>query len=217
MGKSIENLSSVTRRRARLAKNVFQVHGVDAKGATIVARPVRRGQLLSFFASCRAAWWAWKRAVRRIIGARALSELGHEVKLIPPAHVKPYVRRNKNDAADAAAICEAVGAAEHALCGGSQRREPGRADAPSGARTSRGQRTGCSMRCADTWPRSASWRRKERNIAYALKRLPTDGADDNGEVVVPDCVREALRAAGSPDRRDRRGDRRRSTRRSRRR
>ena len=57
--------------------------------------------------------------------ARALIELGHEVKLIPPAYVKPYVRRSKNDAVDAAAICEAVGRPSHALRGGSQRRKPG--------------------------------------------------------------------------------------------
>ena len=68
MGKSIKNLSSVTIVGLDIAKNVFQVHGVDAGGALVVAKAVRRGQLLSFFASLPHAWWESKRAVRRTIG-----------------------------------------------------------------------------------------------------------------------------------------------------
>ena len=92
-----------------IAKNVFQVHAVDAQGALVVAKPVRRGQLLAFFASpprCRVGLEACSSAHH---WARALAGLGHEARLIPPAYVKPYVRRGKNDAADAAAICEALG------------------------------------------------------------------------------------------------------------
>ena len=109
MGKSIKNLSSVTVVGLDIAKNVFQVHGVDAKGAAVVARAVRRGQLLSFFASLPRCLVGIEACSSAYHWARALSELGHRVKLIPPAYVKPYVRRSKNDAVDAAAICEAVG------------------------------------------------------------------------------------------------------------
>ena len=58
--------------------------------------------------SCRRAWSAWKRAAHRIIGRARLTKLGHEVRLMPPAYVKPYVKRGKTDASDAEAICEAV-------------------------------------------------------------------------------------------------------------
>ncbi len=91
-----------------LAKNVFQVHGVDAEGGVVVRRALRRRQVLPFF----------RKLVPCLIGieacgtshhwARELSGLGHEVKLMPPAYVKPYVKRGKTDAADAEAICEAV-------------------------------------------------------------------------------------------------------------
>src|SRR5271169_5341013 len=107
MGKSIIELSSVTRVGLDLAKNVFQVHGVDAKGEVIVARKVRRGALAQFFAKLAPCVVAMEACSSAHHWARQLMALGHEVKLIPPAHVKPYVRRNKNDAADAAAICEA--------------------------------------------------------------------------------------------------------------
>jgi transposase len=109
MGKSIRNLSTVTRVGLDLAKRVFQVHAVGAKGEIVVARKLTRSQLIPFFAElppCVAAMEACSSAHH---WGRALIELGHEVRLIPPAHVKPYVRRNKNDPADAAAICEAMG------------------------------------------------------------------------------------------------------------
>ena len=91
-----------------LAKNVFQVHGVDVEGAVVFRRQLRRAQVLPFFkkqASCLVGMEACATAHH---WARQLIELGHEVKLVPPHYVKPYVKRSKNDAADAAAICEAV-------------------------------------------------------------------------------------------------------------
>ena len=108
MGKSNPNLSSVTCVGLDIAKNVFQVHAVDAKGAVVVAKAVRRGQLATFFASLPSCLVGMEACSSAHHWARELIELGHEVKLIPPAYVKPYVRRNKNDAADAAAICEAA-------------------------------------------------------------------------------------------------------------
>jgi transposase len=109
MGKSIQKLSSVTRVGLDLAKKVFQVHAVDANGEIVVARKLARGRLVGFFSElprCVAAMEACPSAHH---WGRQLLALGFEVRLIPPAHVKPYVRRNKNDAVDAAAICEAAG------------------------------------------------------------------------------------------------------------
>jgi len=91
-----------------LAKNVFQVHGVDAAGGVIVRRQLRRAQMLPFFKKQPPCLVGMEACATAHHWARQLIEFGHEVKLMPPAYVKPYVKRNKNDAADAQAICEAV-------------------------------------------------------------------------------------------------------------
>ena len=108
MGKSIRNFATVTRVGLDLAKRAFQVHAVDAKGEIVVARKLTRNQLIPFFAELPPCVVAMEACSSAHHWGRQLLALGHEVKLIPPAHVKPYVRRNKNDAADAAAICEAA-------------------------------------------------------------------------------------------------------------
>jgi transposase len=92
-----------------LAKSVFQVHGVDAEGQVVAQRQLRRGQVLSFFAKQPPALIGMEACGSAHYWGRALAALGHEVRLMPPAYVKPYVRRNKNDARDAEACCEAVG------------------------------------------------------------------------------------------------------------
>ena len=92
-----------------LAKSVFQVHGVDAAGEAVVVKTLRRGQLLTFFSRLSPCLVGLEACGSAHHWARQIAALGHEVRLIPPAYVKPYVRRNKTDAADAAAICEAVG------------------------------------------------------------------------------------------------------------
>jgi len=91
-----------------LAKSVFQVHGVDAAGEVVIRRQVRRAQLLQFFAKLPACRIGVEACASAHHWARELIALGHEVKLMPAQYVKPYVKRGKNDAADAEAICEAV-------------------------------------------------------------------------------------------------------------
>ena len=91
-----------------LAKNVFQVHGVDARGEAALSRQLRRKQVLEFFRKLSPCLIGMEACATSHHWARELRKSGHEVRLIPPSYVKPYVRRQKNDAADAAAICEAV-------------------------------------------------------------------------------------------------------------
>ena len=91
-----------------LAKNVFQVHGVDANGNVVVRKTLRRAQLLPFFASLPACLVGMEACGTAHHWARELIKLGHDVRQMPAAYVKPYVKRGKTDAADAEAICEAV-------------------------------------------------------------------------------------------------------------
>jgi transposase len=91
-----------------LAKNVFQVHGVDALGRVVLCRKLRRGQVKPFFARLSPCLVGMEACASSHHWARELMGLGHEVRLIAPADIKAYVRRQKNDAADAEAICEAV-------------------------------------------------------------------------------------------------------------
>ena len=101
-------MSEVTTIGVDLAKNVFQVHGVDAAGATVIRRQLRRRQVLSFFKKQAPCLVGMEACASAHYWAREMAALGHEVKLMPPRYVKAYVKRNKNDAADAEAICEAV-------------------------------------------------------------------------------------------------------------
>jgi transposase len=92
-----------------LAKNVFQVHGVDVEGKVLVRRPLRRAEVLPFFAKLPPCLVGMEACGTAHHWARELTRLGHTVKLMLPAYVKPYVKRGKTDAADAEAIAEAVG------------------------------------------------------------------------------------------------------------
>jgi transposase len=91
-----------------LAKHVFQVHGVDAVGNIVLRRRLRRGQMIPFFAGLAPCLVGVEACATAHFWARELRALGHDVRLMPAQYVKAYVKRGKNDAADAAAICEAV-------------------------------------------------------------------------------------------------------------
>src|SRR5215475_8899344 len=91
-----------------LAKHVFEVHGVDAGGATVLRKQLRRSQVVTFFSRLPRCVVGMEACATAHYWARELGALGHEVQLMPAQYVKAYVKRNKNDAADAEAICEAV-------------------------------------------------------------------------------------------------------------
>jgi transposase len=92
-----------------LAKNVFLVHGVDGQGKTVVRRELRRGQVVPFMRQLQPCLLGMEACGGAHYWARELAKLGHEVRLMSPQFVRPYVKTNKNDARDAEAICEAVG------------------------------------------------------------------------------------------------------------
>jgi transposase len=92
-----------------LAKRVFQVHGVDAAGQVMVRRKLQRSEMAEFFAALPTCLVGIEACATAHHWARLIRAAGHDVRLIPPSYVKPYVRRSKTDAADAEAICEAVG------------------------------------------------------------------------------------------------------------
>lgn len=91
-----------------LAKNVFQVHAIGTEGKIIERRQLRRAEVLKFFSGLRPCLVGMEACASANYWGRELMKLGYEVRLMPPAYVKPYVKRGKADAADAEAICEAV-------------------------------------------------------------------------------------------------------------
>ena len=91
-----------------IAKSVFQVHGVDAAGQVVIRRQLKRRYVLSFFQKLPQCLVGIEACASSHHWSRELQALGHTVRLMPPAYVKPYVKRQKNDATDAEAICEAV-------------------------------------------------------------------------------------------------------------
>jgi transposase len=91
-----------------IAKNVFQVHGADIDGRCVLRRRLRRSEVFMFFARLPKALIGIEACPGGHHWARELHSLGHDVRLIPPQYVRPFVKTNKNDAADAEGICEAV-------------------------------------------------------------------------------------------------------------
>ena len=101
-------MQAVTTIGLDIAKSVFQIHGVDAAGNVIVRRQLKRRYVLPFFQRLPPCLIGIEACASSHHWSRELQALGHTVRLMPPAYVKPYVKRQKNDAADAEAICEAV-------------------------------------------------------------------------------------------------------------
>jgi len=102
------SMSEITTIGLDLAKHVFQVHGIDAEGTTVLRRRLRRNQVLAFFSRVPRCVVGLEACATAHYWARELAALGHEVRLMPAQYVKAYIKRNKHDAADAEAICEAV-------------------------------------------------------------------------------------------------------------
>jgi transposase len=101
-------MQTVTTIGLDIAKSVFQVHGVDAEGNVLIRRQLKRRYVLAFFQKLSPCLVGIEACATSHHWSRELTALGHSVRLMPPAYVRPYVKRQKNDAADAEAICEAV-------------------------------------------------------------------------------------------------------------
>src|SRR5512140_38255 len=116
-----------------IAKNVFQVHGIDAAERVVVRRQLRRRQVLEFFKALPPCLVGMEACATSHYWARELTKLGHQVRLMPAKDAKAYVKRNKNDAADAEALRGGT-AADHAICADQIGRAAGAVDAASRAR-----------------------------------------------------------------------------------
>jgi transposase len=101
-------MQTVTTIGLDIAKSVFQVHGIDAEGKVLIRRKLKRRYVLAFFQKLQPCLVGIEACATSHHWSRELKTLGHTVRLMPPAYVKPYVKRQKNDATDAEAICEAV-------------------------------------------------------------------------------------------------------------
>src|SRR6185437_5068990 len=101
-------MSEITTIGLDLAKSVFQVHGIHETGAVVLRKRLRRAQVVTFFAGLGPCLVGVEACATAHYWARELRAVGHDGRLMPPQYVKAYVKRNKNDAADAEAICEAV-------------------------------------------------------------------------------------------------------------
>ena len=91
-----------------LAKSVFQLHGIDSYGKVLIKKQIKRAQMAEYFVNLKPCLIGMEACGSAHHWARKLEGFGHTVKLMPPQYVKPYVKTNRNDAADAEAICEAV-------------------------------------------------------------------------------------------------------------
>src|SRR6516164_3880493 len=182
-----------------LAKHVFQVHGVDAEGATVVRKQLRRAQVLAFFSRLPPCLVGLEACATAHYWARELRALGHEVRLMPAQYVKAYIKRNKHDAADAEAICEAVQRptmrfvpVKTASCRAAAS-WPGAAGAPAHGSGERFARPSGRVRC-DRAAGLAQCRRSDCHCSRRWRYAPAG------------CGAAGAAGAGQSDRADRGGD-----------
>src|SRR3954454_15392198 len=109
-------MQAVTTIGLDIAKSVFQVHSVDATGQVLIRRQLKRRAVLAFFQKLPVCLVGIEACASSHYWSRELQALGHSVRLMPPAYVKPYVKRQKNDMADAEAICGGCRQSQHAVC-----------------------------------------------------------------------------------------------------
>jgi hypothetical protein len=167
-----------------IAKSVFQVHGVDAAGNVIIRRQLKRRYVVAFFQKLPPCLVGIEACATSHHWSRELQALGHKVRLMPPAYVKPYVKRQKNDAADAEAICEAVTRSNMRL-GCTHRAHhspdlapgdsPHRQSAISQARVYVSQRVDCRGDRRKIPPRKASSRGITNSVINGTRRIVSGG------------------------------------------
>jgi hypothetical protein len=154
-----------------LAKSVFQVHGADASGAVLFSRKLRRHQVLAFFASQPPCTVAMEACSSSHHWAREIRRLGHQVRLIPPAYVKPFIKRQKNDVADAEAICEAAQRPTMRFVAPKSQQAQAAALVFRAVTSWCGSEPRLSMPCAGIWPSSGSSWPKARLTFHTWCRL----------------------------------------------
>ncbi len=173
-------MSEVTTIGLDLAKSVFQVHGVDASGKPVVRRQLRRRQVLAFFKKLPPCLVGMEACASSHYWAREIAQLGHEVRMMPARYVRPYVKRNKNDAADAPfdklrmrGDLRGGHAADHALCSDQDAGAAGGPDAapdPTAVRSPTHDADQCvpraSCRVRDRRRRGSQW-----GVAMASRRF----------------------------------------------
>ena len=197
MGKSIEKFETVTRVGVDLAKRVIQVHAVDALGKIVVARALRRGAFLEFFRKLPHSLVFMETCASAHHWGREILALGHDVKLIPAAHVKPYVRRSKTDAADAAAICEASQRPNQRFVAVRSLENQAELMRHRTRELLVGQRTALINALRGHMAEIGVIAAQGAGKAYDLKGLLENGADEHGEIVVPESVCTALKPLGT--------------------
>ena len=192
VGKFIIDTSSVTRVGLDLAKRVFRIHAVDGTGSVVIARSVNRRTLLKLFDALPRCVVAMEACSSAHHWGRQLLDLGFAVKLIPPAHVKPYVRRKQERRSRCGGDLRGGGASRpalrsRALCG-----EPGGLMRHRVRELMVGQRTATINALRSHLSEIGVVAAQGVPNAYALKELADGGVDENGDIVIPDCVRLAL-------------------------
>jgi transposase len=155
-----------------IAKSVFQVHGVDVDGAVVIRKRVSRAKVLEFFAALPPCLIGVEACPTAHHWSRKLQALGHTVRLMPPSYVKAYVKRSKNDANDAAAICEAVTRPSMRFVPTKSEQQQSSLMLYIAAASfwSVSARC-CQMRSVGTWPSSASSRRRAATARLNCSRL----------------------------------------------